>query len=453
MTLGDTTGQAVDSEDVLDGYVPPTPARGPRHGFNNGRDYAVLALVTLLVIAVTFISFRESEFQATRLTPYTGPAEVLRQPELFPPSLGEAWRTRSPQTWQPVVINPQPDQNDGLASTVVTGDVDTVTGRDPQTGDVRWTYHRDLPLCTISTAFKKVVVAYRTDGRMLPDSDPRSVGGCSEITSLKPTTGERDRQRNLDGDTDLRLLDDGQDYLTALGNNLMTSLRFDLVKTVEYGNVATKVNPGKQPRYDCTYSSALTTPGKVGVIEHCPNETTDRLTVYRASAKDADTPEIVLSQLLDGSSAQVVAMNATLTAVVLPNPDRVVIFDEQGTSTGSFPVELGSEDLTRQSTGRTPLVTTGTGAFYWYTGTNTVVLSATDLRPLWTVKDTLGPGTIFAGRALVPVPDGIAVLSQADGSRVGTFPANRGAYRGPVTMNSIGPMVFEQRGEELVALH
>ncbi|GAA3063623.1 Rv3212 family protein [Actinokineospora globicatena] len=461
---GSTGGRtAVVDEDVLAGDAPATRVRGPRNGFNTKRDWALLILIVLALVAAGVVVWQRSDIAATESKPATGSYPVLTPPEVFPPSLGEAWRVSSPATWQPVIANITAEQGNAKpGSTVVTGDGGTVAGRDPETGEVRWTYERDLDLCGLAVAWSKVVSVFRTDGRELPPSDPRSAGGCSEVTALDPTTGVRDNQDNGEGnvgqrdwDAELgsRYLFDGQDYLTATGSRLLLSLRYDLVKTQEYGEVAAKVNPGRQPRTGCEYHSVLAAAGKVAVVESCPDETSDRLTVLRAAPAEWEKPEEVTSQVLDGRGAQVIAMNNGLVAIALPNPGRVIVYNEQGERTGTFDVDLGPEDLTTDAAGHTPLVATATGAYYWYTGSRTVVLSATELRPLWTVPDTRGPGVVFGGRALVPVPEGLAVLSQADGTRIGTIPVNREGYTGPVTMATIGSMVLEQRGPTLVALH
>jgi hypothetical protein len=96
--------------------------------------------------------------------------------------------------------------------------------------------------------------------------------------------------------------------------------------------------------------------------------------------------------------------------------------------------------------------TTTPVAVYWFTGSRTIALSAADLSPLWTVPGTLGPGTMFAGQMLVPITDGLRVLRPATGAPVGTLPVDRGDYTGPVTMSTLGSMVYEQRGDTLVAM-
>jgi hypothetical protein len=64
----------------------------------------------------------------------------------------------------------------------------------------------------------------------------------------------------------------------------------------------------------------------------------------------------------------------------------------------------------------------------------------------------MGPGTAFAGKILVPVRNAIEVLNPATGEVVATTPLDRAGYDGPITMSALGPMVFEQRGDALVAL-
>jgi hypothetical protein len=99
-----------------------------------------------------------------------------------------------------------------------------------------------------------------------------------------------------------------------------------------------------------------------------------------------------------------------------------------------------------------PDTVTATGAYYWFTGSKTIALSFDNLTPLWTVEGTGGPGTVFAGRMLVPVDAGLTVVDQATGEQVGTLPVDRGGYTGTVTMATVGPVILEQRGETLVAL-
>jgi hypothetical protein len=50
------------------------------------------------------------------------------------------------------------------------------------------------------------------------------------------------------------------------------------------------------------------------------------------------------------------------------------------------------------------------------------------------------------------VKNGLRVLKPATGKPVGTLPVDRGDYAGPIAMSTLGPMVYEQRGDTLVAM-
>jgi hypothetical protein len=53
----------------------------------------------------------------------------------------------------------------------------------------------------------------------------------------------------------------------------------------------------------------------------------------------------------------------------------------------------------------------------------------------------------------VPVHDGLLVLNQATGKKIGEIGVDRHGYTGQVMMATLGPVVFEQRGPTLAALH
>lgn len=461
--------QDIGDEDVLDGGAEPDE-REPveRSRFTRRRDVVAAALIAVVALVVGILGWRSSDVGATSSHTYAGPAPSPAAPTAFPPSLGEAWRAKSTATPEPVTVGPA----------VVTGSGGEVVGRDPASGKVRWRYGRDLPLCTLTAAWSMAVAVYETSGNYLPAGDPRVSGGCSEVTALDPATGKRGKQpkpgeerdkpdggqRNSDAELDTRLLFDGS-YVTTTGDRLLTTWRSDLVQTMEYGRVPALVNPEKQPRTGCEYHTVTVVQGRIAVIEDCPDDAGDRLTVYRATGNnDSEKPEVVASVgVAEGS--RVVAMTdqcrlnpddeeevQQCTAVVQPDPAQLLVLDEKGKQVAGYPLSLGPGDLAEQPadhvlpTTRTPI------AVYWFTGSRTIALSAADLSPLWTVEGTRGPGTMFAGQMLVPVTDGLRVLRPATGQPVGTLPVDRGDWTGPVTMSTLGPMVYEQRGDTLVAM-
>lgn len=451
----------IGTEDVLDGAAPsgtPEPLDpSERTRFRTGVDLAVAALIVVVVLVTALIIWQGSDFKATTSQTNPNPVAAPEVPLTFPPSLGEAWQKSSPATPVPVAVGP----------VVVTGEGSEVAGRDPLTGDVLWRYTRNLPLCTVSSAFDHAIAVYRTDGRALPAKDSRASGGCSEFSALDPPTGRRGRQRTPDepvekpvglqrqSDAELgtRLINDGT-YVTTTGRRLLTTLRSDLVQTMEYGTLPAIVNPNKQPRTDCEYASVATGSSKIGVIERCPADTGDRLTVYKTTNGDnkADEPLVLFSVVVGSFSARVVAQSEKYTAVVLPDPSRLAVYDDQGRAVAEYPLELGPKDLDGDPDGLAVPITKTPDAFYWFTGSRTVALDHKDLRPLWTALSTIGPGTVFVGRAVIPVQNGLRVLNPTTGELIGTVPVDRHGYTGTISMASIGPMLLEQRGGNLVAL-
>ncbi len=460
----------IGDEDVLDGGAESAgeePVRRSR--FTRKRDVVAAALIAVVALVAGLLVWQSSDIHATSSRTYSGPAPSPAPPTVFPPLLGEAWRASSPATPEPVATGPA----------VMTGDGGEVVGRDPLSGQVRWRYSRDLPLCTLTAAWSMAVAVYAKSSNLLPAGDPRKSGGCSEVTALDPATGrrgkqpvpgeERDKpdggQRNSDAELGTRLLYDGS-YVTTTGDRLLTTWRSDLVQTMEYGQVPAVVNPDKQPRTGCEYHTVAVAQSRIAVIEDCPDDAGDRLTVYRATGNnDSEKPDVVASVAVDDGT-RVVAMTdqcrldpadeddvQQCTAIVSPDPARLLVLDEKGEQVASYPLSLGTGDLDGQPADHVVPTTRTPVAVYWFTGSKTIALSAADLSPLWTVDDARGPGTMFAGQMLVPVTDGLRVLKPATGEPVGTIPVDRGGYTGPVTMSALGPMVYEQRGDTLVAMH
>lgn len=392
-----------------------------------GDKIAAGALVVLALLGVG-LAWRFSDAAATTSVTGPGGATVPPAPSSLPASLSQAWRAPSAATPTPVVVGP----------TVVSADGSEVIGRDPVTGEQRWSYTRNLPLCTVGSGFNRTLAAYRHGSY------------CSEVTSLNAETGARGPQRNPDLGLGARLLDSGSAVLAASPDYLEV-WRSDLVRTLEYGNVPTPEQPGRQPRAGCRFGSVAMVIGRLGVLERCPGDAADRLTVLRSDSKEADQPEQEFSIVLPEKGARLVAVSTDREAVLLPNPARLQVFDAAGVPLASYPLELPTADLAGDPPGGQVAVSTDAQRVYWWTGSQTIALDRSDLRPVWTVPGTLGPGTTFAGSLLLPVPGGLAVIDER-GTAGRTVPVDRGGYTGPVGLASLGPVLLEQRGSELVAL-
>lgn len=402
-------------------------------------DLAAVAVIVVAVVAAATLLWRFSDARATESQPAVGAAPAaLLPPTTLPPSLAPVWTAPSGATPVPVVAG----------ATVVTADGREVVGRDPFTGEPRWRYARDIDLCTVTAAWANAVTAWSKDPRY-----------CSEVTALVGDTGRRASQRNGDAEIGAQLLFDGT-HATATGRRYLETWRSDLVRTTQYGAVRTKVNPGKQPRTGCDYVSVAAAAGQIGVLERCPGDgaRADRLTILRASPKDAEQPEVVFSVQLGARGGLVVAMSGQRTAVLLPGPTRLAVFDDKGNQVETYPVdapEPAAGEPAPAAAGGEPAVAavaTGPSALYWFTATSTVALDPAELRPLWTVGGTVGSGVLYAGRLLVPTPGQLAVLDPASGQRLGATPVDRGGYSGPVRLGAAGPVLLEQRGSQLVAL-
>lgn len=389
---------------------------------------AVVALVVAALVGATVVWWH-SDARATQSEPAQHPLREPAGPETVPAQLSEAWRTPSPATPEPVTAGPS----------VVTGAGSEVVGREPSSGDPSWRYARDLPLCTIGAEWHRALAVHAKSAN------------CSEVTSLQGANGERGPQRNADAEHGTRLLSDGT-FVTATGQRTVESWRSDLVRTQQYGMPPTPKNvDNNMPRPDCRYSSAAVGDGQVALIEDCPRESTDRVTVLNVQPEDDEEPEELVSTLVGGTGAQVIAVTETRVAVLLPQQGEVQVFNNvNGSVLQQFPVET-AERPTDDGNLTTPATTDGEH-LYWHTGAETVALDSERLTPLWIVPRTLGAGTEFGGDLLVPVPDGLSVVNRTSGAVERTIPVDRGGYSGSVTLDSIGSVVLEQRGDTLVAL-
>lgn len=389
---------------------------------------AAAAIAIVVAIAVAVIWVRSDARGTTSITAETPAAEAL--PALSPPeTLSEIWRARSGATGAPIAAG----------GAVATADGTAVTGRDRLTGTELWRYQRDLPLCGAIGAWDTVVAVYR---------DQR---GCSQVTQLDGSTGQRKAQRSSDADDDVTLSYDGT-YVVSRGAERMEAWRSDLVRTLEFGRVDAPINPGKQPRTGCELRSAAAGGTRISVLMQCPGEAGDRLSVLDAAPKDNQEPTEFGSAIIGSVNTpgtRLIAASGERTAVYLPagptGEQRIAVYDGTGNEEASYPVSG-------------PVIPDATAArngsvFTWWTGTEVIALSASELAPKWTAAPgALGPGAIMAGSLLVPMPDGIAVLDPKTGAEQRRIAFPRADTAAPIATSVVGDVVLEQRGDEVVAL-
>ncbi|SNT33790.1 Rv3212 family protein [Rhodococcoides kyotonense] len=401
-------------------------------------DLVAAAVILVVAVVALGVVWLRSDAHGTTYSPAASPLPQADTATSVPTSLNEVWRASSPVTRSPAVTG----------SAVVTGDGGTVRGLDPATGSVAWSYSRDRDLCSVTDAWNTAVAVF---------SDDR---GCSQVTELDGATGNRKAQRTSDADDAVHTSDDGT-YLTARGDTRMEVWRSDLVRTLEYGRVDAPVNPNSQPRTGCTLLSSASNSSRVAVLERCPGESAARLTMLAPAPKDAQQPEVYGSSVvaaLEGPSgafdgATVLVASGDRVALAIPTtagiPARVGIYDGNAQPLSEF-------ELPDAVAGTGPFPDTepvkAASVFAWWTGTATVALNLGDLSPAWSLPSALGPGAVMAGRLLVPVPDGIAVIDPATGSIDDTVAVDRAGYTGPIGTAVVGDVVLEQRQDTVVAL-
>jgi len=431
----ESNGHGTPGEDVLgpppvDASEPPPDL--PERSFRTRGDFIAVALITVVVLVTASLVYAFSDARATTSRTTTAPAPELPDATTLPPTLAEVWRAPSGGTQAPTWIG----------TVVVTGDGGDVVGRDPLTGAERWRYSRNLPLCTITAAWDKALASFDKGT------------GCSEITSLDPVTGNRGPQRNGDAEHGSRLLTEGSHVLTTGTKYVEVYRKDDLVRSMEYGQLRAIVNPGKQPRVGCAYGSFAVTTGKIALVERCPDDPSDRLTVLKPNPEKSDTPEVFSSVVVGGKGTRVIAVTNNRVAVIVPgSPAKLTVFDaDTGGQIAEYPLDLPASDLDGDVPGGIVPITVSTAAVYWFTGSRTIALSLEDLSPKWTLQGAIGSGSTLAGKAVIPVKGGLKVLDQVTGAEIGTIPVNRGDYDGPIQSSTIGPVVLEQRGRTLVAL-
>ncbi len=422
--------------------APPDTPTPPRRRIAPERrrrgDVVAAAVLVALLLVGAFVIWRTSAEVATVDTPDTAPIAAPTPAGDVPAGFVEAWKAPSGATPAPVVAGPA----------VLTGDGDTVSGRAAESGDVAWTYQRDLRLCTVGAGFPTVDDG---DGHALALYESRT-GWCSELTALHPSSGRRADASNPDMRPGVQMLANGS-YVTATGENYLEVWRSDLVRTLEYGNVPTPVQPDKQPRPQCTYGSTAVTSDRIGVVERCPDAAADRLTVLTPDGpKGADTPDIKFTAELPGPGAVLVAMSGDREVVALPNPARLIVLDRGGLPITQVPLTVPDAAITTAPAGAPAAVTTDGTRVYWWVGGTTVALDATQLTPVWTLPNTLGPPVAYGTGLLAPVRDGLADLDPGRGTTLRTLPVPRADPDAPVRLAATGEVLLEQRGAELVAL-
>ena len=389
---------------------------------------AAVAIVAVVAVVAALIWWT-SDARATSSRPAETPVPNLTPAKVVPPTLRQLWTAPSPKTTLPLVV----------AGVVVTGNGRDVEGRDPATGNALWSYARDVDLCGVTWVYHYAVAVY-------PD-----VRGCGQVSTINAKTGQRGPARTAYADPEVTLSSDGTTVLSA-GDSRLEMWRSDMVRMLSYGAIDARIKPGTPASPLCRLVSTAASSTAVSVLEACPNQADLRLTLLRP-ADEEDTPELKYVPqpgVTDESGARVIAVSETTTAVYVPAPKPVVnIVDETGAT-------VASTLMTKPPSPEAAMSRAG-DLITWWTGEDLMVFSANGLRYKFTIAAAgrnvpLGPGTVMAGKLLVPVTDGYDVFDAATGKGERHIPLHRPADSAPVVPAAAGSTLLEQRGDELVAL-
>jgi hypothetical protein len=392
-------------------------------------DLLAAAAIAAVVIVVAAVLWWTSDARATISRPAASPVKTLAPAKTIPATFRELWTAPSPKTTTPVVAG----------GSVVTGNGHDVEGRDPTTGNVLWSYARDLDLCGVTWVYHYAVAVY-------PDSR-----GCGQVSTIDGQTGMRGPSRTAYADPEVTLSSDGTTVLSA-GDSRLEQWRSDMVRMISYGYLDARIKPGSPGPDLCGLKSAAASSSAVSVLEACPKAANLRVTLLRP-AKEEDTPDLKYVQLpdvKDNTGAKVVAVSETTTAVYAPTPQpSVMIIDETGSTTANLPVP---KPVSPEAAATRPgdLVT-------WWTGDAVMVFTASGMQYRYTIGpvDThvpVGPAAMMAGKLIVPVSDGLGVYDPVTGVNERYVPLQRQPVKSAVVPIVAGSTLLEQRGGTLVAL-
>ncbi|ORB74423.1 Rv3212 family protein [Mycobacterium scrofulaceum] len=393
-------------------------------------DVLAAAAIAVVVAAVAALIWWTSDARATISRPAAEPAPNPNPARQVPATLEQLWTAASPATTAPVTVG----------GTVVTGDGRRVDGRDPGSGQSRWSYERDSALCGVSWVYHYAVAVYRDDR------------GCGQVSTLDGSTGRRGPARSGYADQRVRLSSDGTTVLSA-GDTHVELWRSDMVRMVAYGETDARVKPSARGLHSgCRLVSAAASSSAVSVLESCANQAGVRLVLLRPG-KDDDEPQqrtVDETGITADSGARVLAVWENNTAVYLPSPrPRVDVIDETGTT-------VSSTLLAKPPSSRGAVSHAGS-LITWWTGDSVMVFETGNLSLRYTIAAgdktaPLGPGAMMAGRLLIPVTGALGVYDPVSGANERYIPVNRAPSESAVVPAVAGSRVFEQRGDTLVAL-
>jgi len=450
-------------------------------------DRLVAAGLAVLAVVVGAVVWFTSDIRATT----SNTSDAIGEPSAanrVPTSLRQAW-TAATDAKLGAVTSPY--------GVVVTADQHTLSGRDAQTGEVRWSYGRsNLPICDFGSGdadtngggVEGIVVLYEKNG------------WCSQVQTLEPATGARKYARTSANQAGGSLVFGGP-YAGWVGTTLMELWRYDLVRTIQYGDQPNPTNPNTR-HVGCTFDDAAVADQQFATIEHCSADGTNARLVFNwtdpnTHDKEQDQYKHTARAEIDTGSpaARLVGITKDRAAVLVSAPTpALVVYDADGAEVSRTPIDTPAAEITAMK-GPTPALTiegTTIGApdsvRYNLIGSHLLAVQTESVEVSVTVTPTttttpahpdptstttqtptvnqedrqsltlrfvtagaLGLPAIVDGTPLMPVDAGLAELDQT-GLPLRTIRVDRAGYTGRVDAAAVGAMILETRGGTVVAL-
>ncbi|ART21800.1 hypothetical protein CBE89_10075 [Corynebacterium striatum] len=335
-----------------------------------------------------------------------------------------------------------PGQHRALASKglLITHEGDTIIASDVN-GKEKWHYtHKNAELCSLGSAWDKVVATYRNNA------------GCGDTVAINAATGQYSDTRSAINSEEVIPLS-SNDRVGTVSTDRIDLWRSDMVRTIEYGDVQAKQEPDMQEHEDCSINSALTRTENLALTETCPDDTSVTwLRLVGATPEDSRKPEVTTNIGMANEGSRLVAVGQESAAVYQPGEKpRIDSYDKSGNTIASTEV-AASPDVTHASTPYAPATADLPHHMSWFDGERLYLFTPSELKVDHVLEDAIGTGVALGERLLMPTKKGIAVVDWSTGKTERTIKIDRGGYTGPVFLTIAGTTIVEQRGETAVGL-